>query len=142
MDLSNLIQPGWMISEGTVVNKVIEEIPAELQPAADAALAWINRERSAHFKLTGLVLDDDGPAALTAGQAMELGLVLCQDDLCMREQVRVAPRDQGFEISAVPADAPLIPPHLDPPTGVRENWLAEQLGKYSFVVLLYYRGLW
>ena len=124
------------------MKKVIEEVPAELQPAADAALAWINRERNADFKLTGLVLEVGEPVELSSGQPMELGLVLCQDDLCMREQVRVAPSDHGFEISAVEAKAPLIPPHLDPPTGVRTNWLAEQLGKYSFVVLLYYRGLW
>ena len=124
------------------MKKVIEEVPAELQPAADAALAWINRERNADFKLTGLVLEVDELVELSAGQPMELGLVLCQDDLCMREQVRVAPSDHGFEISAVEAEALLIPPHLDPPTGVRTNWLAEQLGKYSFVVQLYYRGLW
>ena len=124
------------------MKKVIEEVPAELQPAADAALAWINRERNVDFKLTGLVLEVDELVELSSGQPMELGLVLCQDDLCMREQVRVTPSDHGFEISAVEAEAPLIPPHLDPPTGVRTNWLAEQLGKYSFVVLLYYRGLW
>ena len=85
------------------MKKVIEEVPAELQPAADAALAWINRERNADFKLTGLVLEVDEPVELSSGQPMEFGLVLCQDDLCMREQVRVTPSDHGFEISAVEA---------------------------------------
>ena len=34
---------------------VVEDIPPQLQPAAEAALAWINQERGAQFKLTGLV---------------------------------------------------------------------------------------
>ncbi len=124
------------------MSKLFEEVPAGMQPVADAALAWINKERSASFKLTGLVLDVDDPADLVADQPFEIGLVLCQDDLCMREQVRVASSDVGFEITALEEEAPLIPPHLDPPEGVRTGWLAEQLDKFSFVVLLYYRGLW
>lgn len=124
------------------MSMVIEEIPAELQPAADAALAWINKERDASFKLTGLVVDADDSEELATSAQMELGLVLCQGDICMREQVRIVASDQGYEISAIEAAAPVIPPHLDPPVGVRTNWLAEQLGKHRFVVLLYYRGLW
>jgi hypothetical protein len=33
---------------------VVEDIPPQLQPAAEAALAWINQERGTQFKLTGL----------------------------------------------------------------------------------------
>lgn len=123
------------------MSNVVEEIPPELKPAADAALQWINETRGAHFKLTGLV---DAQDALVAGtnQPMDLGLVLCEGDMCLREQVRVQSGDHGFEISAVEMPGAVIPPHLDPPAGVRSGWLDQQLGKHAFVLLIFYRGLW
>lgn len=120
---------------------VVEEIPVELKPAAEAALAWINRERSAQFKVTGLV-DPDKAMGRAAGQPIELGLVLCDGDLCRREQVRLEATGQGFEVSSIESGSSLIPPHLDPPLGVRQGWLDDQLGKHAFIVLLVYRGLW
>ena len=33
-------------------------------------------------------------------------------------------------------------PLLDPPAGVRTGWLDDVLQKYSFVVLVFYRGFW
>ena len=46
---------------------VVEEIPVELRPAADAALAWINREKGSQFRLTprpaGSSPSDDWPRA-------------------------------------------------------------------------------
>ncbi len=120
---------------------VVEEIPSELKPAAEAALAWINQEHGAQFKLTGLV-DADKAMGRKTGQPIELGLVLCEGDLCLREQVRVEAKGQGFEVSAIEAETLVIPPHLDPPFGVRQSWLDDQLGKYAFIVLLFYRGLW
>ena len=124
--------------------RVVEEIPLALQPAARAALAWINRERGAQFELTGLV---DPEQALSADPAapMELGLVLCQGDVCLREQVRIQRNGDGFQVAAVQpdeADDAVIPPHLDPPAGVRSGWLDEQLAKHAFVVLVFYRGFW
>ena len=65
---------------------VVEEIPNELKPAAEAALAWISQEHGAQFKLTGLV-DPDKAMGRKTGQPIELGLVLCEGDLCLREQV-------------------------------------------------------
>ena len=120
---------------------VVEEIPIELKPAADAALAWINQERGAQFKLTGLV-DPDKAMGQKTGQPIELGLVLCEGDLRRREQVRVEAKGQGFEVGAIEAETSVIPPHLDPPSGVRQSWLDDQLGKHAFIVLLFCRGLW
>lgn len=120
---------------------VVEEIPERLQPAADAALAWINAQQDAQFRITGFV-DPDEALAGRAGEPMDLGLVLCDGDLCLREQVRVVPGDDGYEVSAVEAGAAEIPVHLDPPVGIRREWLDQQLEKHEFILLLYYRGLW
>ena len=120
---------------------VAHEVPVELQPAAEAALAWINHERDANFRLTGLV---DAEAAISGGieAPMELGLVLCDGELCQREQVRIESTEQGFSVSAVETGEALIPPLLDPPLGVRASWLDDQLEKHDFILLLFYRGLW
>ena len=40
------------------MQNVVEEIPSELKHVAEAALAWINQEHGAQFKLTGLVDPD------------------------------------------------------------------------------------
>lgn len=120
---------------------VVEEIPGALQPAAEAALAWINVQQGAQFRLTGLV-DPEEALGRQGGEPMELGLVLCDGDLCLREQVRVRAGSDGFEVSAVEAASSEIPAHLDPPVGVRRDWLDQQLEKHAFVLLLYYRGLW
>ncbi|MDE0273910.1 MAG: hypothetical protein OXP11_22190, partial [Gammaproteobacteria bacterium] len=63
---------------------VAHEVPVELQLAVEAAVAWINRERGANFRITGLV---DAEEAVLRGtvQPMELGLVLCDGELCQRE---------------------------------------------------------
>ncbi len=120
---------------------VTYEAPANLQSAADAALAWTNQERGANFRLTGLV---DAEAAISGGieAPMELGLVLCDGELCQRQQVRIEPTGHGFSISAVETEEAPIPPLLDPPPGVRASWLDDQLEKHDFIALLFYRGLW
>ena len=120
---------------------VAHEVPIELQPAADAALAWINRERGTNFRITGLV-DAEEAVRRATEQPMELGLVLCDGELCQREQVRIEPTGHGFSISAVEAGEDSIPPLLDPPLGVRASWLDDQLEKHDFILLLFYRGLW
>ena len=112
------------------------DIPASLRPAAEAGLAWVNRERGTRYSLTGLVDVDE-----ETGDG-ELGLVLCDGELCVREQVRVERARQGFRISAVDAGPSEIPAHLDPPPGVRSDWLDRQLNEHAFVLLLFYRGLW
>ncbi len=117
------------------------EIPSELQQPASEALAWINASQTRSYELTGLV-DYEGALATESGMPYELGLVLCDGELCAREQVRVTPTAAGFEFSLVAAAAREIPPLLDPPEGVRRAWLDEAISKHKFVLLLFYRGLW
>ena len=120
---------------------VVEEIPERLQPAAEAALAWINAQQDAQFRITGLV-DPEEALAGNAREPLDLGLVLCDGDLCVREQVRVSAVGDGFEVIGIPAGAAEIPAHLDPPVGIRGEWLDQQLERHDFILLLYYRGLW
>ena len=120
---------------------VVEEIPIELKRSAEAALAWVNQQRGAQFEITGLV-DPETAMGQERGQPIELGLVLCDGDLCRHERVRLRAEGQGFEVTAIESEKSLIPPHLDPPGGVRQSWLDDQLGKHAFIVLLFYRGLW
>jgi hypothetical protein len=121
--------------------KVVEEIPLELRPAAEAALDWINRSRGTRFKLTGLVTPDHA-LDWDANRPIELGLVLCDGDQCLREDVRVLAQGRGFEFTAIEADQARIPPHLDPPVGVRSTWLDEQLARHALVLMVFYRGFW
>ncbi len=118
-----------------------KDIPSQLIAPAEAALDWINEKRGTNFRLTGLV---ETEAALEAkpGEAFELGLVLCEGEVCAREQVRVTAQGERFEIAAVNIDDNGIPPLLDPPVGVRRTWLDDQLTKHDFILLLFYRGLW
>ncbi len=115
------------------------DIPPHLAEPAEAAVAWLNRKRDASFALTGLV---DTPEGAALGSEFELGLVLCDHDICAREQVRVQRRGDAWDFQLVAADEPTIPPLLDPPEGVRARWLDEQLAKHDFILLLFYRGLW
>lgn len=124
--------------------EVVEEIPAELRPEVEAALAFINAERGSHFRVTGIVDPGDALERRGAAGGFDLGLVLCQGDLCVKEQVRVV-RDGGAIRCALPAAAVSTddpPAHLDPPVGTRVGWLGAQLEKYAFVVLVFYRGFW
>ena len=118
-----------------------ESIPTALRPAADAALAWINKTQQQSYEVTGLV-DDEQARGAKAGEGYELGLVLCDGEICAREQVRVQPAGDGFRFNLVEAAARDIPPLLDPPVGVRSQWLTGELNKHEFVLLLFYRGLW
>ena len=121
--------------------QVIEDIPVQLQPAAEAALAWVNQDQGANYKLTGLV-DPDLHWNPEDGDAREMGLVLCENDMCSRSQVRIQKHGDGFQVSGIDDEVSDIPAHLDPPAGVRENWIDEQLAKHKFVVFVFYRGLW
>jgi len=95
------------------------------------------------LRLTGLTAHARNPAN---------SRVLCDGNSCDREQVLVTPVagtpvagttvDSRYEFSLV-AQAPReIPTLLDPPVGVRQNWLDTVLAKHDFVLLLFYRGLW
>lgn len=116
-----------------------ENVPDHLTPAAEAALSWVNETRGGRYELTGLVDVDE---VKDTSLPFEMGLVLCDGEICAREQVRVMPEGDAYRFDFVELTAPEIPPLLDPPEGLRSKWLDEQLKKYEFVVLLYYRGLW
>ena len=121
--------------------QVIEDIPAQLQPAANAALAWINEKDAANYKLTGLV-DPDISWQPKEGAPTEMALVLCDNGMCAREQVKIQLQGDEYQIAAIEAEDALIPPHLDPPVNVRNDWLDTEMGKHKFVVLVFYRGFW
>ena len=118
-----------------------EEIPASLRRQAEAALSWINETQGRSYELTGLV-DYEPALRAEAGEAYELGLVLCDGEICAREQVRVDPSGSGFQFGFVDAVEREIPPLLDPPEGVRSGWLEAEMARHKFMVLLFYRGLW
>ncbi len=117
------------------------EIPDSLQAPAAAAMQWFNDETNANFELTGVV---DYESALTknAGEPFELGLVMCDGEICCREQVRIQPQDSSYLFSLIAQEVNAIPPLLDPPPGLRRDWLTTTLEKHEFVLLLFYRGLW
>ncbi len=119
-----------------------EGIPKALEPAASAAVQWLNDTRGTAFRLTGVV---DTATALSAapGEPREFGVILCEGEQCLREQVCVTPNGSGFSVEAVQADpTETIPALLDPPRGVRHTWIDAQLERYNFILLLFYRGRW
>ena len=130
---------------------VVETVPEELRPEVDAALAWLNAERGADYRVSGVVDPETTIAARAAGSDdYELGLVLCQEELCLREQLGVRPVADGFELSLV--EAPPIagradrgwdpPAELDPAPGARSGWFEQKLAQHEFIVVLFYRGFW
>ncbi len=135
---------------------VIEEvIPDAFAAEAEAARLWFAREQSAEFKLTGIVDPQDVLAHDTINGARELQLILCGQqegqDVCLRERFVIKPDGDGFDVTHLAGDAANATgsfkigspaPLLDPPPGVRTGWLDEVLEKYSFVVLVFYRGFW
>jgi hypothetical protein len=118
-----------------------ESIPKSLRPQAEAAVSWINETQGRSYELTGLV-DSELALRAEAGEEYELGLVLCDGEICAREQVRVGPSGDGFQFSLVDAFERAIPPLLDPPERVRSSWLETEMARHKFMVLLFYRGLW
>ncbi len=122
---------------------------------AEAARLWFARERSAEFKLTGIVDPQDVLAHDTATGARELQLILCGQqegqEVCLRERFEIKPDGDGFDVTHLADDAANAKgsskigspaPLLDPPPGVRAGWLDDVLQKYAFVVLVFYRGFW
>ena len=117
------------------------DVPADLRAAAEGAVRWLNDRDGTSYEVTGVVDDEPAPAAGPGG-SYELGLVLCDGEICAREQVRVQPTEGGFDFSAGNVGRRDIPPLLDPPEGLRRAWLEGALQKHEFVLLLFYRGLW
>ena len=131
--------------------QVVEEIPEALRPEVTAALAWLNAPGGPEYSLTALV-DPEATISARTNDATpyELGLVLCREDLCVRERIAVRRAPSGFQFSLItspPArgrvDGKLDPPaFVDPSPGARVGWLDEQLERYAFIVLVFYRGFW
>ena len=117
------------------------DVPEELLAQAQQAVVWINQSQNQTFELTGVV---DYEAALQAQSdaSYELGLVMCDGEICTRKQVRIQRLATGFEFTAVETAPREIPPLLDPPIGIRADWLDMAIAKHEFVLLLFYRGLW
>ncbi|MEM7080145.1 MAG: hypothetical protein AAF513_16105 [Pseudomonadota bacterium] len=115
-----------------------EDIEPRYLAPAEAAVDWLNARDGSGFELTGLAAipeaDADAP--------FDLGLVLCDGEMCTRQDVHITPAGDTYQF-ALAADAERdVPALLDPPAGLRRDWLDAQLAKYEFVLLLYYRGRW
>jgi len=121
--------------------QTLQDIPTQLRRPVEAALSWINRTQGKDFELTGLV-DYEGALSADAGEGYELGLVLCDGEICAREQIRIEASGDGYEFGLVEIAQREIPPLLDPPIGLRGSWLENELTSHEFVLLLFYRGLW
>ena len=135
---------GFWVCYATVAHRSLllmllrEDLPQDLLATAEAATAWVNTERGSEFTLTGLA---DAPVSGESGDQM--ALVLCDGELCAREDLRVrSPQSEGLQFEFLEAPKDGIPPLLDPPVGVRAGWLEAQLEKFEFVLLLFYRGRW
>jgi len=120
--------------------RIVEEIPVVLRPEVEAALAWLNAEQGRSFEVSGVV--DPETAERSRLVAHDLTLILCDGDLCVREQVRVRSDAAGIVISRADAARQDPPAEIDPKPGVRSAWLAEALAKHAFIVLVFYRGFW
>lgn len=129
--------------------RVEESIPANLVDEAEAARAWFARDRGTDFKLTGIVDPDEVRQRDATTHARQLQLILCGtrdgQDVCLRERFEVKLASDGFDVTLLEDSAPDLgspAPLLDPPVGVRANWLTRTLAQHSFVVLVFYRGFW
>jgi hypothetical protein len=134
----------WVSNENLRVSGHLQEefsVPAPLRTAVGGALQWMNEGRSTPFEVTGLVGEENALHA-SPGEPFELGLVLCDGDVCTHEQVRFKPVQGRYEFSFAETANLEVPPLLDPPPGMRTTWLDEQLRKHEFLLLLFYRGRW
>lgn len=116
-------------------------IPPSLREPVAAALEWINASQGAEYEVTGVVEEQE---ALNngAGSDYEIGLVLCDGEICKCERIRIQTTHDGFNFSFSEVKRAEIPALLDPPAGIRSTWLDKQLQEYEFLLLLFYRGRW
>ena len=125
--------------------QVSETIPDPLQPRVNAALHWFNASNEAGdeiFKVTGIL---DADKALEGSD--ELQLILCGGKRCEQRTFRVSGEREPFSVHLTDRDLFALQPEkpqaeLDPPPGVRAEWLDSILSQDAFVVLLFYRGFW
>ena len=74
-----------------------------------------------------LLTAESGNEALSLVAQHDLALILCDGDLCVREQVSVRAVEGRFEIARADAAREDPPAELDPLPGVRTGWLEEKL---------------
>lgn len=117
------------------------DLPESLKPQVLAACHWINQSKGTAFSVTGLV-EEESALNAAPGESYELGIVLCDGEICTREKVRVTPDGDGYLFSLNEKPDFEIPAELDPPPGLRKDWFDEQLTKQDFLLLLFYRGRW
>ena len=120
---------------------ILERVPDNIATPVDAALEFIRAKRGDGFDITGIV-DPLDAFEIEKTEPIEMGLILCDGEICIREQVLLTKVGESWAVSEADQKDSLIPAHLDPPAGVRLDWLQRQIDDYSFVLLLYYRGLW
>ena len=120
---------------------ILERVPDNIATPVDAALEFIRAKRGDGFDITGIV-DPLDAFEIEKTEPIELGLILCDGEICIREQVLLTKVGENWAGSEADQEDSLIPAHLAPPAGVRLDWLQRQIADYSFVLLLYYRGLW
>ena len=113
-----------------------EDIPKNLQTTLDGAVDWINTKYQANFELTGLA-DTKIPTDIKT--RFELGVVLCDGEICDRKQIAFQPSETGFEFSVIDLVEPAVPPLLDPPEGNRVGWLDQQLEKFDWFLNTRYK---
>ena len=123
---------------------VSENIPSDLQPRVEAALAWFNASADAQnqsFKVTGIIDPDEALAG-----SDELRLILCGGDRCEQRSFRVSRAIDSWSVEPIEKSEEYggkrPPAKLDPPPGARYGWIDKALSQHSFVVLLFYRGFW
>ena len=123
---------------------VSDTIPDELLPRVEAAVNWFNGSDVAgddEFKVTGIL---DPEEALNDSD--ELRLILCGGDRCEQRSFRVTSGADTWEVEfsneSLVQEGEKPQAELDPPPGVRTNWLDNVLSQHAFVVLLFYRGFW
>ena len=124
--------------------QVSETIPDALMPRVEAAVAWFNNSAASAaetFKVTGILDADDA-----LGGSDELRLIMCGGGRCEQRSFRVTGSTDTWAIEFaddIPTQLGEKPqPDLDPPPGVRANWMDKTLSQHAFVVLLFYRGFW
>jgi hypothetical protein len=122
------------------IMQIVEEIPDSLAAEVDAALRWLNAEQGCDFHVTGIV--DPEIAERAGGAPHDLTLILCEDDRCVREQLRVERQGDRFAISRTAVDRTDPPAEIDPRPGARAGWIEAALARHAFVVLVFYRGFW
>jgi hypothetical protein len=120
--------------------RIVEQIPDALRPEVEAACAWLGAEQGRSFEVSGVV--DPELAERAGGAPHDLTLILCDGELCVREQLRVRAHRGGFEITRAGAGRVDPPAELDPRPGARSGWLDAALAQHAFVVLVFYRGFW